>query len=94
MQYLYTLLVHAGKSTYQFIESQTNLLCLLHEVKVGVTAANCRLMGTQRVAQGEGKEEVERELEAVKREEEGRLTDDFEGQGEGSGGALEKRAGD
>lgn len=77
MQYLYTLLVHAGKSTYQFIESQTNLLCLLHEVKVGVTAANCRLMGTQRVAQGEEKEEVERELEAVRREEEGRLTDDL-----------------
>ncbi|KAI9649043.1 hypothetical protein NHQ30_001610 [Ciborinia camelliae] len=77
MQYLYTLLDHTGKSTYQFIESQTNLLCLLHEVKVGVTAANCRLMGTQRVAQGEGKEEVERELEAVKREEEGRLTDDL-----------------
>ncbi|KAM0136017.1 hypothetical protein ACHAO1_004846 [Botrytis cinerea] len=77
LQYLYTLLVHTGKSTYQFIESQTNLLCLLHEVKVGVTAANCRLMGTQRVTQGEGKEEVERELEAVKREEEGRLTDDL-----------------
>ncbi|QSZ30744.1 hypothetical protein DSL72_000302 [Monilinia vaccinii-corymbosi] len=77
MQYLYTLLVHAGKSTYQFIESQTNLLCLLHEVKVGATAANCRLMGAQRVAQGEGKEEVDRELEAVKRDEEGRLTDDL-----------------
>lgn len=77
MQYLYTLLVHAGKSTYQFIESQTNLLCLLHEVKVGVTAANCRLMGTQRVSQGEGKEEVERELGAVKTDEEGRLTDDL-----------------
>ncbi|APA08014.1 hypothetical protein sscle_03g027840 [Sclerotinia sclerotiorum 1980 UF-70] len=77
MQYLYTLIVHAGKSTYQFIESQTNLLCLLHEVKVGVTAANCRLMGTQRIAQGEAKEEVERELEAVKSEEEGRLTDDL-----------------
>ncbi|THV51998.1 hypothetical protein BGAL_0092g00110 [Botrytis galanthina] len=77
LQYLYTLIVHTGKSTYQFIESQTNLLCLLHEVKVGVTAANCRLMATQRVAQGEGKEEVERELEAVKKEEEGRLTDDL-----------------
>ncbi|KAM3075541.1 hypothetical protein ACMFMG_007683 [Clarireedia jacksonii] len=79
MQYLYTLLQHTGKSTYQFIESQTNLLCLLHEVKVGVTVANCRLMATQRVAQGEGREEVEKELVAVRHEEEGRLTDDLKG---------------
>ncbi|PQE16920.1 lifeguard 2 protein [Rutstroemia sp. NJR-2017a BBW] len=79
MQYLYTLLQHTRKSTYQFIESQTNLLCLLHEAKVGVTVANCRLMATQRVAQGEKREEVEKELGAVRREEEGRLTDDLKG---------------
>lgn len=77
MQYLYSLLGHCEKSTYQFIESQTNLLCLLHEVKSGVTAANCRLMRTQRVAQGEAEEEVERELEEVERDEENRLTDDL-----------------
>lgn len=77
MQYLYSLLGHCEKSTYQFIESQTNLLCLLHEVKSGVTAANCRLMRTQRVAQGEGEEEVERELGEVEKDEEGRLTDDL-----------------
>jgi hypothetical protein len=41
-QYLYTLLDHAEKSTYQFIESQTNLHCLLHEVKLGLLAASCR----------------------------------------------------
>ncbi|KAK5045928.1 hypothetical protein LTR84_008714 [Exophiala bonariae] len=41
-QYLYTLLDHAEKSTYQFIESQVNLNCLLHEVKLGVLKARCR----------------------------------------------------
>lgn len=33
LQYLYSLLAHAGKSARQFIESQVNLLCLLHEVR-------------------------------------------------------------
>jgi hypothetical protein len=37
LQYLYSLLEHAGKSSRQFIESQVNLLCLLHEVR-GATA--------------------------------------------------------
>jgi hypothetical protein len=77
MQYLYSLVGHCEKSTYQFIESQTNLLCLLHEVKSGVTIANCRLMKTQRVAQGEDEDEVERELRAVEKDEEVRLTDDL-----------------
>ena len=77
MQYLYSLLVHAEKSTYQFIESQTNLLCLLHEVKSGVTVANCRLMRTQRVAQGEDEDVVGEELGEVEKEEERRLTDDL-----------------
>ncbi|PBP27837.1 hypothetical protein BUE80_DR001156 [Diplocarpon rosae] len=77
MQYLYSLLGHCEKSTYQFIESQTNLLCLLHEVKSGVTLANCRLMRTQRIAQGEGEGEVARELKKVEADEEVRLTDDL-----------------
>jgi len=77
MQYLYSLLGHCEKSTYQFIESQTNLLCLLHEVKSGVTIANCRLMRTQRIAQGEAEEEVELELAEVEKDEESRLTDDL-----------------
>ncbi|KAL8680950.1 MAG: hypothetical protein Q9186_002910 [Xanthomendoza sp. 1 TL-2023] len=33
LQYLYSLLAHAQKATYQFMESQINLLCLLHEIK-------------------------------------------------------------
>ncbi|KUJ21801.1 uncharacterized protein LY89DRAFT_384646 [Mollisia scopiformis] len=77
MQYLYSLLGHCEKSTYQFIESQINLLCLLHEVKSGVTAANCRLMRAQRVQQGEKEEDVERELGEVETDEEVRLTDDL-----------------
>ncbi|KAK2627292.1 hypothetical protein QTJ16_003258 [Diplocarpon rosae] len=77
MQYLYSLLGHCEKSTYQFIESQTNLLCLLHEVKSGVTLANCRLMRTQRIVQGESEGEVERELKKVEADEEVRLTDDL-----------------
>ena len=43
-QYLYTLLDHAEKSTYQFIESQINLHCLLHEVKSSLLLAQCREM--------------------------------------------------
>ena len=43
-QYLYTLLNHAEKSTYQFIESQINLHCLLHEVKSSLVLAQCREM--------------------------------------------------
>jgi hypothetical protein len=77
MQYLYSLLGHCEKSTYQFIESQTNLLCLLHEVKSGVTLANCRLMRTQRIAQGEREDEVDRELRKVEKDEENKLTDDL-----------------
>lgn len=41
-QYLYTLLDHAEKSTYQFIESQISLHCLLHEVKGSLLGAEFR----------------------------------------------------
>ena len=43
LQYLFSLLLHAEKSTYQFIESQTNLQCLLHEVKEAVVTARTKL---------------------------------------------------
>ena len=42
LQYLHSLLTHAEKSTYQFIESQTNLQCLLHEVKEAVMVARTK----------------------------------------------------
>ncbi|KAI9767740.1 MAG: hypothetical protein M1840_005421 [Geoglossum simile] len=70
LQYLYSLLSHAEKSTYQFIESQTNLLCLLHEVKSAVAAANCRCL---ELGSGMGESVVEE----LRREEEKRLTDDL-----------------
>ncbi len=77
LQYLYSLLGHCEKSSRQFIESQVNLLCLLHEVKGGVTAANCRVVEKQRIGQGEDKNEVEMEMKGVEADEEGRLTDDL-----------------
>ena len=42
LQYLYSLLIHAERSSYQFIESQTNLLCLLHEIRSLALAARYR----------------------------------------------------
>ncbi|KAM0251272.1 hypothetical protein ACHAQJ_008263 [Trichoderma viride] len=47
LQYFYSLLLHAEKSTYQFIEAHTNQLCLLHEVKEAVVNAKARVLATQ-----------------------------------------------
>lgn len=77
LQYLYTLLAHAGRSAYQFIESQTNLLCLLHEVKTGVMNASSRLLETQRALEGEDMASVEQESRAIRADEERRLTEDL-----------------
>lgn len=73
LQYLFSLLLHAEKSTYQFIESQTNLFCLLHEVKEAVLVARARLMEEE----GEEGGRPEEEVEAFQREEGRRLTDDL-----------------
>lgn len=77
LQYLYTLLAHAGKSAYQFIESQINLLCLLHEVKTGLMTAGSRLLETQRLLEGEDLAVVDHEMKAIRADEERRLTDDL-----------------
>ncbi|PGH02058.1 hypothetical protein GX51_04870 [Blastomyces parvus] len=77
LQYLYSLLSHAEKSTYQFIESQTNLLCLLHEVKTSLMKANCNVMEVQRMISGEPLESVQREMTESSEEEERRLTADL-----------------
>lgn len=77
LQYLYSLLAHAGRSAYQFMESQTNLLCLLHEVKTGVMNANSRLLETQRLLEGEDLTSVDQEMKAIRADEERRLTDDL-----------------
>lgn len=54
LQYLYSLACHAEKSTFQFIEAQTNLFCLLHEVKSAHLAAGCRCTELQRLKAGDG----------------------------------------
>lgn len=70
LQYVYTLLDHAEKSAYQFIESQTNLHCLLHEVRLNLMTASCRAAEASRAraeldgpAKGEDPEKVRREQE-------------------------------
>lgn len=65
LQYLFSLLLHAEKSTHQFIESQTNLFCLLHEVKEAALTAK------ERVPPAEGERTVDRNAESA------RLTDDL-----------------
>ncbi|KAF1911270.1 hypothetical protein BDU57DRAFT_524299 [Ampelomyces quisqualis] len=77
LQYLYSLLAHAGRSAYQFIESQINLLCLLHEVKTGVMTAGSRLLETQRMLEGEDQAGVDHEMKVIRADEERRLTDDL-----------------
>ncbi|OKL60082.1 hypothetical protein UA08_04711 [Talaromyces atroroseus] len=77
LQYLYSLLSHAEKSSYQFIESQTNLLCLLHEVRSGVMVANCRLMEAQRTRHGEPEDLVRSEMQEMQAREERELTADL-----------------
>jgi len=75
-QYLYTMLSHAQKSSYQFIEAQINLLCLLHEVQVATSAAETRLQELE-MGQGmhdEGREEIKRLMERRRQEREEELT--------------------
>jgi hypothetical protein len=74
LQYLYSLLDHAEKATYQFIESQTNLMCLLHEAMTGVMVAGLGSLESQRVAEGEDNEAVKLEMQEIRRAEEERLT--------------------
>ncbi|KAJ5781440.1 uncharacterized protein N7518_009923 [Penicillium psychrosexuale] len=77
LQYLYTLLSHAEKSSYQFIESQTNLLCLLHEVRSAVMRASQKLVEAQRIKRGETEEDVRREMQETSADEELALTTDL-----------------
>ncbi|KAJ5322411.1 hypothetical protein N7452_010700 [Penicillium brevicompactum] len=77
LQYLYTLLSHAEKSSYQFIESQTNLLCLLHEVRSAVMRANRILVEAERIKCGEAEEDVRRNMLQTRVDEELSLTTDL-----------------
>lgn len=69
LQYLYSLLGHAEKSTYQFIESQINLLCFLHEIRSHALAARCKVEAQGRDASWAAEEELRRQ--------ETRLTEDL-----------------
>ncbi|KAG2419532.1 hypothetical protein HFD88_004328 [Aspergillus terreus] len=77
LQYLYTLVSHAEKSSYQYIESQINLFCLLHEVKSAVMRAHCKLVEAERTRQGEPEEIVRREMQESQADEERALTNDL-----------------
>lgn len=80
LQYLFSLLLHAEKSTYQFIEAHTNLLCLLHEVKEAVVHAKARVLATQ-AEDTDGTplcdEEREERARAMRWAEDRRLTEDL-----------------
>ena len=80
LQYLFSLLLHAEKSTYQFIESHTNLLCLLHEVKEAVVNAKANVLATQ-VEDADGtpvcEEERDQRARQMREAEDRRLTDDL-----------------
>jgi hypothetical protein len=85
LQYLYSLLEHGEKSTFQFIESQINLLCLLHEVKSAVATGNARVDDAEAEAEEVGASNdsglgASRDLERVRMDreaEERRLTNDL-----------------
>ncbi|KAJ5168321.1 uncharacterized protein N7482_003915 [Penicillium canariense] len=77
LQYLYSLLSHAEKSSYQYIESQTNLLCLLHEVRSAVMRASRNLAEAERIWQGESEDTVHREMQEARADEELTLTTDL-----------------
>lgn len=79
LQYLFSLLLHTEKSTYQFIESQTNLLCLLHEVREAVTNAKARVIDTEVDESGAPGAGREGRAEGVRAEDAARLTDDLKG---------------
>ncbi|KAI4728634.1 hypothetical protein E4T49_03623 [Aureobasidium sp. EXF-10728] len=79
LHYMYSILVHAKKSAYQFIEAQTNLLCLLHEVHTATEAAALRLREIERSAAGEGASQVQAEMIHAKQQKEQELTEDLQG---------------
>ncbi|RGP75204.1 hypothetical protein FSPOR_826 [Fusarium sporotrichioides] len=80
MQYLFSLMLHAEKSTYQFIESHTNLLCLLHEVKEAVVHAKGKVLETQTQDENGNpipKSDSNARAQQMRHSEEHRLTEDL-----------------
>lgn len=77
LQYLHSLLNHAQKSAYQFIESQINLLCLLHEVRTATAKSRLRLVEIERVSTSPHEGEIRAEMDKARRETEVHLTRDL-----------------
>ncbi|KAI9733553.1 MAG: hypothetical protein M1834_003154 [Cirrosporium novae-zelandiae] len=73
LRYLYEVVEHAGKSTYQYVESQINLLCLLHEVQSGLVKSRCELLRLNNDGQAGGST-VGVDVEGVRKREEEKLT--------------------
>lgn len=73
LQYLYLLLRHAQRSSYQYIEGQINLHCLVHEVKTGSLAAHYRASKAQQKMAGD----QSIDLANARREDEGELTQEL-----------------
>jgi len=74
LQYLLSNLNHAQKSAYQFIESQTNLLCLRHEVQTASMAASTRMIEIQRLMADNDSSGSEVDMGMIKQEQESMLT--------------------
>ena len=72
-QYLYLLLRHAERSSYQYIEGQINLHCLVHEVKTSSLAAHYRASKAQQKMAGD----QSIDLADTRLEDEGELTDEL-----------------
>ncbi|KAK7744380.1 hypothetical protein SLS62_010168 [Diatrype stigma] len=77
LQYLFSLLLHAEKSTYQFIESQTNLQCLLHEVKEAEVGAHARARLAEIPSNGSGSGNDPACVEAERQADMSALTEDL-----------------
>ncbi|KAI5356858.1 hypothetical protein Slin15195_G052440 [Septoria linicola] len=77
LQYLLSLLGHAEKSAYQFIESQINLLCLLHEVRTATTKARLRKLEVERSATDYSDTGIRADMLQARREAEDHLTHDL-----------------
>lgn len=58
LQYLYGLLCHAEKATYQFIENQVGLWCLANEIGVSVMRASLAVVRAERcLAENRGRDD-------------------------------------
>ncbi|KAL7266400.1 hypothetical protein RUND412_011055 [Rhizina undulata] len=79
--YLEAKLSAAEKGSWGFVEVQTNLLCLLHEVKTACAGARWRLVEAEGDVEGREDAGFKEECDRGRQEEEGKLTEDLKGDG-------------